>query len=94
MSNPFGDDGEPQSSMTLDYLGDSAQGAAQLSNVAFRPAPQINPAYKGNFGRKAAMMGNWRNPVQGQGTFFTQDDESPTEIPQSDTGSEFAKDRY
>lgn len=94
MSNPFGDDGSPAPSMSLDYLGDSIQGARDLSNVAMNPAPTVNPAYKGNLGRKAAMMGNWRNPVGGQGTFFPQDDAPPAEIPKSDPGPSFALGRY
>jgi hypothetical protein len=78
----------------VDYGTDSRSAHRSISNVQMTPAPEVNPAYKGNLGRKNALMGNWRNPIAGQGTFFTQTDDTPVEIPKSDPGSEYAKDRY
>ena len=63
-----------------DY-GTDSQGHRVLSNVQQNPGqPDVMPAYAGNLGRKAAMFGNFRNPVQGQGTFFPMDAE-PKEMP-------------
>ena len=76
-------------SLSTDYgIGHDANSLAQ-ANVAPVLSPDVMPAYKGNLGRKAAMFGNFRNPVQGQGTFFPQDD-TPFEGPRSDPGSNFA----
>jgi len=74
--------------LSTDYgIGHDVNSLAQ-ANVAPISSPDVMPAYKGNLGRKAAMFGNFRNPVQGQGTFFPQDD-TPFEGPHSDPGSDW-----
>jgi hypothetical protein len=80
--------------LQVDYGTDSGVAKSSLSNVQMAAPIEVNPAYKGNLGRKNALMGNWRNPIGGQGTFFTQDDGAPVELPHSDQGSDYAKDRY
>lgn len=76
-------------SLSTDYGTGNANNSLAQSNVSPVSSPEVMPAYKGNLGRKAAMFGNFRNPVQGQGTFFPQDD-TPFEGPRSDPGSNFA----
>lgn len=80
MSNPSdlmrsGNDGI---GLSTDYGTGQYNGNSSLAQSNVRPisSPEVNPMYKGNYGRKAALMGNWRNTVQGQGTFF-QDDPTP-----------------
>ena len=78
--------GGRRSQGTFDSSGDSygtpQNGHQILSNVQQNPGePDVMPAYSGNLGRKAAMFGNFRNPIAGQGTFFPQDAE-PKELPQ------------
>jgi hypothetical protein len=81
-------------SLSTDYGTGQYHGSLSYEqNVRPPSAPEVNPAYKGNLGRKAALMGNWRNPVGGQGTFFTQDDDNQFEPPRSDPGSNFALNR-
>ena len=77
--------------LSTDYFEGSPNLSAQnFGNVKPISSPEVNPAYKGNYGRKAALMGNWRNPIQGQGTFFTQDEAEPFHL-QSDKGANFAQ---
>ncbi len=64
-----------------DY-GTDSKGHRALSNVQQNPGSDVLPMYSGNLGRKAALFGNFRNPVQGQGTFFPMDAE-PKELPKS-----------
>ena len=95
MSSPYDLLGSSNSSssfkLSTDYTGGSSLSAAQqIANVTPVESPEVNPAYKGNYGRKAAMFGNFRNPVQAQGTFFPSDEE-PFEIPHSDPGSDYAR---
>ena len=78
--------GGRRSQGTFDSSGDSygtpQNGHQTLSNVQQNPGePDVMPAYSGNLGRKAAMFGNFRNPIAGQGTFFPADSE-PKELPQ------------
>jgi hypothetical protein len=78
--------GGRRSQGTFDSSGDSygtpQNGHQTLSNVQQNPGePDLMPAYSGNLGRKAAMFGNFRNPIAGQGTFFPADAE-PKELPQ------------
>lgn len=80
-------------SLSTDYgIGNDNNSLAQ-SNVRPVTSPRVYPGYKGNLGRKAALMGNWENPIGGQGTFFTQDDDTTPELPHSDPGSNFALNR-
>jgi hypothetical protein len=83
---------------TFDSSGDSygtpQSGHRELSNVQQNPGePNLMPAYKGNLGQRAAMFGNFRNALPGQGTFFPQDAE-PMEMPRdkaSDSMQNWAK---
>ena len=83
-------------SLSTDYGTGNSNNSLSQSNVSPVSSPEVNPMYKGNLGRKAAMFGNFRNPVPAQGTFFPSDD-TPFEGPRSDPGSGFAlskKDDY
>ena len=90
--------GGRRSQGTFDSSGDSygtpQNGHQTLSNVQQNPGePDVVPYYSGNRGRKAALFGNFKNPIQGQGTFFPQDAE-PTEMPRdkaSDSMQNWAK---
>ena len=95
MSSPYdllgGGNSTSGFSLSTDYVNGNMS-AEQLSNVKPVQSPRVYPAYKGNIGRKNAMMGNWENPVQGQGTFFPQDDTSFHYEPfDSDKGAAFAR---
>jgi hypothetical protein len=77
-------------SLSTDYgTGQFNGNLSSSQNVRPISSPEVNPMYKGNYGRKAALMGNWRNPISGQGTFFPQDDGSGIEPPKPDSGESF-----
>lgn len=94
MSSPsdlFGSGSSSGFPLSTDYGTEQFNSNLSASqNVRPISSPDVLPAYKGNYGRKAALMGNWRNPVQGTGGTFFGDEASPPDIPQSDPGSGFA----
>jgi hypothetical protein len=81
------------STVSTDYGTDSpSQAHAAISNVAMRSVNKPQAMMKATFGRKAEMWA-FQDPL-GQGSVMKQDDGMPTEIPKSDSGSAYAKDRY
>ena len=82
-----------ESTMSTDYGTDSVDNAhAVSSNVQMRSVQKPHAMMKATLGRKAEMWA-FSDPL-GQGSVMKQEDGAPTEIPRSDTGSEYAKDRY
>ena len=87
---------EGPSDLSTSY-GMSSMSAKQFSNVRTRHMgevtqgnPEVNPQYKGNLGRKAAMFGNFRNATPGVGGTFYPSEDEPFQTPHSDPGSPFA----
>jgi hypothetical protein len=82
-----------ESTVSTDYGTESADSAhAATSNVQMRSVAKPHAMMKATLGRKAEMWA-FADPL-GQGSVMKQEDGMPTEIPHSDTGSEYAKDRY
>jgi hypothetical protein len=82
-----------ESTMSTDYGTDSPSQAHQVvSNVAMRSVSKPHAMMKATLGRKAEMWA-FADPL-GQGSVMKQEDGIPAEIPKSDSGSAYAKDRY
>ena len=80
------------STVSTDYGTDSADNAhSATSNVQMRSVRKPHAMMSATLGRKAEMWA-FADPL-GQGSVMKQDS-LPTELPHSDTGSEYAKDRY
>lgn len=88
----MGGSSNPGLNLSTDYGTHGTNSYEQFSNVNPPSSPKVYPQYKGNLGRKAALFGNFENPIPAQGTFLPSDENTPFEPPKSDKGSGFAID--